>query len=71
MCLLLFQESLAADDAAENVMSFVEMLLPKVVELLEVVDPADGDTRLRRRCGRITHAVSLLLDILPLSYWFH
>lgn len=66
MCLLLLQESLAVDDA-RCVLSFVEVLLPKVLELLEVVDLAEGDVRLRRRCGRITHAASLLLDILPLA----
>lgn len=67
MCLLLLQESLAAEGGANSVLSFVEVLLPKVLELLEAVDPAEGDARLRKRCGRITHAASLLLDILPLA----
>lgn len=71
MCPLLLQESLASDDDADGVMSFVEMLLPKVLELLEAVDPSEGDVRLRRCCGRITHAANLLLDILPLAKVSH
>lgn len=71
MCLFLLQESLAADGGADGLMSFLEVLLPKVLELLEAVDAAEGDVRLRRRCGRITHAASLLLDILPLSQVSH
>lgn len=57
----LLQESLAADGGADGVLSFVEVLLPKVLELLEAVDPAEGDVRLKRRCSRITHTASLLL----------
>lgn len=69
-CILLslsVQEALGAESVSDCVLSFVEMLLPVLLGLLKAVDPAQGDAHLRKHCGRITHVISLLLNILYLT----
>ncbi|XP_060950126.1 protein CIP2A [Limanda limanda] len=57
----LLKESLGAETLPDRVVSFIEMLLPVLLELLRGVDPAKGDAHLRKHCHRITHVNSLLL----------
>lgn len=64
---LCVQEALGAGSASECVLSFVEMLLPVLLELLKAAEPAQGDAHFRKRCRRLTHVTSLLLDILHLT----
>lgn len=58
------QEALGAESMSDSVLSFIEMLLPVLLELLRAVDPAEGDARLRQHCCRVTHVANVLLDIL-------
>lgn len=64
---IFLQEALGADTVADCVLSYVEMLLPRLLDLLKGLNTAEGDTRLRKHCHRITHVTSLLLDILSFS----
>ncbi|XP_061569687.1 protein CIP2A isoform X1 [Cololabis saira] len=57
----LLQESLGADGVSECALSFVEMLLPVLLELLTGLDLSRGDGHLSRHCQRVTHVTSLLL----------
>lgn len=57
----LLEEALGADTVADCVLRYVEMLLPRLLDLLKGLNTAEGDTRLRKHCHRITHVTSLLL----------
>ncbi|XP_072306684.1 protein CIP2A [Eucyclogobius newberryi] len=57
----LLEEALGADSVAACVLSYVEMLLPVLLDLLRGLDSAEGDARLKKHCTRITHVTSLLL----------
>ncbi|KAG7525013.1 CIP2A [Solea senegalensis] len=57
----LLKGTLGTDDVPERVVSFVEMLLPVLMELLKGLEPSKGDAHLRKHCLRITHVTSLLL----------
>lgn len=57
----LLEEALGADAVADSVLSYVEMLLPVLLDLLKGLDSAEGDFLLRKHCTRITHVTSLLL----------
>ncbi|XP_034562456.1 protein CIP2A isoform X2 [Notolabrus celidotus] len=57
----LLEEALGAETLSDSVLSFVEMLLPVLLELLEGLDLARGDAHLRKHCHRITHVIGLLL----------
>ncbi|KAM9337139.1 protein CIP2A [Symphorus nematophorus] len=63
----LLEEALAVETVSDCVLSFIEMLLPVLLELLKGLDPAQGDAHLRKHCRRITHVTSLLLNILSLT----
>eukprot|EP00064_Thunnus_orientalis_P021937 superscaffoldBa00006982_g22108 len=63
----LLEEALGADSVSECVLSFVEMLLPVLLGLLNGLDPAQGDAHLRKHCQRITHVTGLLLNILHMT----
>uniref|UniRef100_A0A3B3ZN91 CIP2A N-terminal domain-containing protein n=1 Tax=Periophthalmus magnuspinnatus TaxID=409849 RepID=A0A3B3ZN91_9GOBI len=60
----LLEEALGADSVADCLMSYVEILLPVLLDLLRGLDSAEGDAQLKKHCTRITHVTSLLLDIL-------
>ncbi|RVE59144.1 hypothetical protein OJAV_G00201030 [Oryzias javanicus] len=60
----LLEESLAAEILSECTLSFVEMLLPVLLGLLNALDPAEGEAVLRKHCQRVTHVTNLLLNIL-------
>ncbi|KAM6900093.1 protein CIP2A [Xenentodon cancila] len=66
----LLEESLGAESVSECTLSFVEMLLPVLLELLKGLDLTQGDAHLGGRCQRITHVTSLLLDILHRTLCF-
>ncbi|XP_068437946.1 protein CIP2A [Clinocottus analis] len=57
----LLEEALGAECVSESVLSFVEVLLPVLLELLRGLDPTQGDAHLRKLCHRIAHVTSLLL----------
>ncbi|XP_026220160.1 protein CIP2A [Anabas testudineus] len=57
----LLEEALGEDGMSDCVLSFVDMLLPVLLGLLKGLDPAQGDSHLRKHCHRITHVTSLLL----------
>ncbi|XP_008277312.1 protein CIP2A [Stegastes partitus] len=57
----LLEEALAAESMPDCMLSFVEMLLPVLLELLKGLDPAQGDAHVRKHCHRITHVTNLLL----------
>ncbi|XP_056440068.1 protein CIP2A [Gadus chalcogrammus] len=57
----LLEEALAGDSVSPCVLSFVEMLLPALLELLKGLRLAQGDAQLRRHCLRITHVTHLLI----------
>nr|XP_015797768.2 protein CIP2A [Nothobranchius furzeri]XP_054592118.1 protein CIP2A [Nothobranchius furzeri] len=57
----LLEETLAAESVSEATLSFVEMLLPVLLELLNGLDPAKGDAHLRKHGLRVTHITGLLL----------
>ncbi|XP_051249323.1 protein CIP2A [Dicentrarchus labrax] len=57
----LLEEALGAESVSDCVLSFIEMLLPVLLGLLRGLDPAQGDSHLRKHCHRITHVTSLLL----------
>uniref|UniRef100_A0A3B5ATU8 Cell proliferation regulating inhibitor of protein phosphatase 2A n=1 Tax=Stegastes partitus TaxID=144197 RepID=A0A3B5ATU8_9TELE len=63
----LLEEALAAESMPDCMLSFVEMLLPVLLELLKGLDPAQGDAHVRKHCHRITHVTNLLLNILDRS----
>ncbi|KAF7650719.1 hypothetical protein LDENG_00121420 [Lucifuga dentata] len=63
----LLDEVLAAESVSECVLSFVDMLLPVLLGLLKILDPAQRDAQLPKHCRHITHITSLLLDILDMS----
>ncbi|CAL8401962.1 unnamed protein product [Gadus morhua 'NCC'] len=60
----LLEEALAGDSVSPCVLSFVEMLLPALLELLKGLRLAQGDAQLRRHCLRTTHVTHLLIHIL-------
>uniref|UniRef100_A0A3Q1ECV8 Cellular inhibitor of PP2A n=1 Tax=Acanthochromis polyacanthus TaxID=80966 RepID=A0A3Q1ECV8_9TELE len=60
----LLEEALAADTMPDSMLSFVEMLLPVLFELLKDLDPAQGDAHVRKHCHRITHVTTLTLPLL-------
>ncbi|KAM4606251.1 protein CIP2A [Polymixia lowei] len=57
----LLEEALGAESVSSCVLTFVEMLLPVLLELLKGLGPAEGDPQLRKHCLRITHVSNLLL----------
>ncbi|XP_041817528.1 protein CIP2A [Chelmon rostratus] len=57
----LLEEALGAESVSDCVLSFIEMLLPVLLGLLQGPDPAQGDAHIRKHCRRITHVTSLLL----------
>ncbi|XP_017296063.1 protein CIP2A [Kryptolebias marmoratus] len=57
----LLEESLEAEDGAESVLGFAEMLLPVLLGLLKDLDPEKGEAHLRKLCHRIAHVTNLLL----------
>ncbi|XP_030205145.1 protein CIP2A isoform X1 [Gadus morhua] len=57
----LLEEALAGDSVSPCVLSFVEMLLPALLELLKGLRLAQGDAQLRRHCLRTTHVTHLLI----------
>lgn len=57
----LLEEALGADAVNDCVLSYVEMLLPVLLDLLKGLDSAEGDGQLRKHCTRIMHVTSLLL----------
>nr|XP_020474522.1 protein CIP2A [Monopterus albus]XP_020474523.1 protein CIP2A [Monopterus albus]XP_020474524.1 protein CIP2A [Monopterus albus] len=59
----LLEEALRQESLADGVLSFVEMLLPVLLQLLKGVDPPKGDAHLRKHCRRVTHVTSLLLTM--------
>uniref|UniRef100_A0A1A8V9F2 KIAA1524 n=1 Tax=Nothobranchius furzeri TaxID=105023 RepID=A0A1A8V9F2_NOTFU len=58
---MVLNETLAAESVSEATLSFVEMLLPVLLELLNGLDPAKGDAHLRKHGLRVTHITGLLL----------
>ncbi|XP_028288114.1 protein CIP2A [Parambassis ranga] len=57
----LLEEALGAENVSDWMLSFVEMLLPVLLELFKGLDPTQGDSHLQKHCHRITHVTSLLL----------
>uniref|UniRef100_A0A3Q3AHD3 Cellular inhibitor of PP2A n=1 Tax=Kryptolebias marmoratus TaxID=37003 RepID=A0A3Q3AHD3_KRYMA len=57
-------ESLEAEDGAESVLGFAEMLLPVLLGLLKDLDPEKGEAHLRKLCHRIAHFGPLTLSLL-------
>uniref|UniRef100_A0AAV2L639 CIP2A N-terminal domain-containing protein n=1 Tax=Knipowitschia caucasica TaxID=637954 RepID=A0AAV2L639_KNICA len=57
----LLEEALGTDSVADCVLSYVEMLLPVLLELLHGLRSAEGDAQLKKHCTRITLVTSLLL----------
>ncbi|XP_059900666.1 protein CIP2A isoform X2 [Gadus macrocephalus] len=57
----LLEEALVGDSVSMCVLSFVEMLLPALLELLKGLRLAQGDAQLRRHCLRTTHVTHLLI----------
>ncbi|CAL8294977.1 unnamed protein product [Lota lota] len=60
----LLEEALAGGSVSPCVLSFVEALLPVLLELLKGLGAAQGDAQLRRHCLRTTHVTHLLIHIL-------
>lgn len=67
ICFLSIQEALGEESMSDCVLSFVDMLLPVLLGLLKGLDPAQGDSKLRKHCHRVTHVTNLLLNILCLT----
>ncbi|KAJ3611799.1 hypothetical protein NHX12_021813 [Muraenolepis orangiensis] len=54
----LLEQALAGDCVSPRVLSFVEMLLPALLELLQAPGAAQGDAQLRKHCLRTTHGLT-------------
>uniref|UniRef100_A0AAZ3P5R7 CIP2A N-terminal domain-containing protein n=1 Tax=Oncorhynchus tshawytscha TaxID=74940 RepID=A0AAZ3P5R7_ONCTS len=57
----LLEEALGSQVVSVCVLGFVELLVPVVLDLLQGLDPAAPDSKLRTHCIRTTHTTSLLL----------
>lgn len=61
------QEALGAAITPDSTESFVEMLLPVLLDFVKSLDPPpQGEAQLRQHCECVTHVNSVLLDILAM-----
>ncbi|XP_029002829.1 protein CIP2A [Betta splendens] len=57
----LLEEALGEENMSNCVLTFVDMLLPVLLGLLKGIDPAQGDSHLKKHCHRVTYVTTLLL----------